>query len=95
MITKAKHKITLNNFGRVTVIDAPNDWTDTAPQGCDFKLGDTVEYTNCNGAKIDLKIWGFANPEKHGGKRCVYLHTDCYWFPVDPDSCKVLSRGTK
>lgn len=84
------NQIALRTGRGVTLIDKPSNWTATAPEGCEIKLGDLVEYTNDNGAKFNLRVWGFANTFLHNG-RGVYIFTDCYWYPADADSCKVIN----
>jgi hypothetical protein len=84
------NQIALRTRHSVTLIDKPSDWTATAPKGYDIKLGDLVEYTNDNGAKVNLRVWGFADTSLHCG-RGVYIFTDCYWYPADAASCKVIA----
>jgi hypothetical protein len=53
------------------------------PVPCDFKLGEKVTYTNCNGVEFfDKVITGFAPSVTN--RRFVYLDKDSWWFPVDP-----------
>ena len=72
-----------------------NDLSKFPPIGCDFKLGDTVTFTNEYGVKFEgLKVIGF---EKEIGpdflpNRFIYLNTGCYWFPKSQESLTLEHR---
>jgi hypothetical protein len=52
---------------------------------CEFKLGDTVTFTNDQGVKFyDKKITGFAKKDDYLHDKFIYLSTDAYWFPHSP-----------
>lgn len=57
-----------------------------APVLCDFEVGDKVTFTNDYGVSFDgLEVIGFSDDDTFYG-RFIHLDTDCYWFPVSPDS---------
>lgn len=50
-------------------------------EGCEFKKGDIVTFTNEFGVSFpNREILGFQEPNEYG--RCVYLDNSSYWFPV-------------
>lgn len=58
----------------------------TPPVECDFKVGDTVIFTNDYKVSFsDLTVIGFADDDLLGG-RFIYLDKDSYWFPCAPAS---------
>jgi hypothetical protein len=64
-----------------------------SPILCDFKVGDTVSYTNqYNVVFEDLTVIGFSKLDEDSDGRFVHLTTDSYWFPVSP-GC-LASAGT-
>ena len=72
-----------------------NNLSKFPPIGCDFKLGDTVTFTNEYGVKFEgLKVIGFEkeiDPDWMPG-RFIYLNTSCYWFPKSPESLTLEHR---
>lgn len=60
----------------------------TPPVECDFKVGDTVTFTNDQGVSFPgHKVIGFAEDTSHSQYgRFIYLDYDCYWFPTSPES---------
>jgi len=59
----------------------------TPPEGCPYKLGDTVTFTNDYGVSFSgLKVIGFTDEPLYG--RYIHLNKDCYWFPSSPESLK-------
>jgi len=63
--------------------------TQTPPDGCSWRVGDMVTFTNDYGVEFGPhEVLGFTLPgdELHG--RFIYLDTDCYWFPVKPESLR-------
>lgn len=62
-----------------------------APDGCSLEVGQSVLYTNPNGARLTLTVKGFTTScEREDNGRTVYVFDDCYWFPVNPDSLSPL-----
>lgn len=53
--------------------------TETAPKGCNLKVGDSVEWVNDYGVKFTHKIIGFS--ETRYPDKVVYLNSEAYWFP--------------
>ena len=65
----------------------PSDIQSTPHVPCDFAVGDKVTFTNDYGAAFDNIVMGFAkSPQGLNGERFVYLDSDCWWFPVSPES---------
>lgn len=58
----------------------------------DFEIGDKIIVTNGYGVKFLRKIIGFTEPTKYGG--CILLNWDCWWFPVKPSECELLTENT-
>lgn len=58
----------------------------------DFRINDKVIVTNGYGVKFLRKIIGFTNPTTYGG--CILLNWDCWWFPVKPSECELLTENT-
>jgi hypothetical protein len=57
---------------------------DSAETG--LKVGDIVTFTNDYGVQFKgMKVLGFCKPDNG---RCVYISSDCYWFPERPESLK-------
>jgi hypothetical protein len=57
------------------------------PVECAFFVGDVVTFKNDYGVSFEgLTILGFADEPLHG--RFIHLDTDCWWFPVRPESLK-------
>jgi hypothetical protein len=53
-----------------------------SPISCNYKVGDSVVYTNFYGVVFhDLKVIGF-NTESFDNKKFIYLDGDSYWMPV-------------
>jgi len=69
----------------------PGDLTNTPPNGVPFQLGQKVKFTNDNGASRELEVLGFGDPTRHVNGRCVYVFTDCWWFPAKPSSLQAVS----
>ena len=72
-----------------------NDLSKFPPIGCDFKLGDTVTFTNDYGVKFEgLTVIGFEKEIDPDflPNRFVYLNTSCYWFPTSPESLTLEHR---
>lgn len=61
-----------------------------APVACDFHLGDSVFYTNDNGATFECSIVGFRPTdgvkEDFLPNMFIYLDKDSWWMPVSPGS---------
>lgn len=59
-----------------------------------FKLGDVVEFTNEYGVTFGpYKVTGFSHdPDDFACGRTIFLDTESPWFPVEPESLKLLSR---
>lgn len=54
------------------------------PIECEFRIGDTVTFTNDYGVIFrDHIVTGFS-PTVEGEGRFVYLDKDSWWFPVNP-----------
>lgn len=71
-------------------------YTETAPEGCDLKVGDRVVYTNPQGVEFLLTVKGFvAEREAEDGEGTVYVFNDCWWLPVDPKRCRLARAETK
>lgn len=63
----------------------------TPPQPCQFKVGDSVTFTNDYGVAFHDKIvTGFSPTVQHG--RFVYFDGDAWWFPVSPANLTHTSR---
>jgi len=63
-----------------------------SPIPCEFKVGDTVTFTNDNGIAFPGHlVTGFA-PEPVG-KRFIYLDYDCWWFPAEPESLTLTHKA--
>ncbi len=61
--------------------------TSTPPEGCPWKVGDKVTFTNDQDVVFPgHKVMGFTLPGNECHGRTVYIDTDCYWFPKRPDS---------
>lgn len=74
---------------------SPSEFTTTPPEGCEFRAGDQVKYTNENGVSFEPKtIVGFTLPGDELHERCVYLDKDSYWFPVLTSELKLLKERT-
>lgn len=62
------------------------------PVPCEFKLGDTVTFTNENGVVFHgNRVTGFA--PRPVGERFIYLDYDCWWFPTEPSSLTLTHRA--
>ena len=60
-----------------------------SPVPCDFKVGDTVTFTNEFGVSFEgRKIIGFADDDSFYG-RFIFLDKDSYWFPCKPSELKL------
>ena len=61
-----------------------------SPVPTEFKVGQTVAFVNDYGVIFpDLTIVGFAEDDSFHSK-FIHLNSDCYWFPVGPDSLRVV-----
>lgn len=67
----------------------PDDAQDSPPIPCDFKVGDKVVFTNDYGVEFQLFVRGFC-PEPILNGRFIYVFTDCWWFPVKPESLRLV-----
>ena len=66
-----------------------NSMVNEPPQPCNFKVGDSVIFTNENGVEFGPhKVLGFTTPEDVSHGRFIHIDTDCAWFPVSPDSLR-------
>lgn len=66
--------------------ESDNMATETA-HPCEFKIGDTVQYTNDQGVVFaPRKIIGYCKPESEFNGRFIYINSDSPWFPVRPES---------
>lgn len=69
-------------------IQHPNEVFNTAEEAgitTTLKAGDKVTFTNEYGVKFPgHRVLGFCRPTL--GDHCVYLDTDCYWFPKKLES---------
>lgn len=55
------------------------------PIPCDFKIGDSVTFTNDYGVAFhNRRVTGFSETIEYG--RFVFLDQDAWWFPVTPAS---------
>ena len=72
-----------------------NELSNVSLVECNFKVGDTVTFTNDYGVKFEgLKVIGFEkeiNPD-FLPNRFVYLNTGCYWFPKSQESLTLEHR---
>lgn len=80
MITKKETDMSIR-----TIEQVKESLLTESPFPCDFKLGDTVMFTN----EADLvfgpyKVIGFTNEPLYG--RFIHIDYDCYWFPCEPNS---------
>ena len=72
----------------------PHEMTSTPPDGCDFQVGDIVTFTNDYGVEFpNRKVVGFTLPGNELYGKVVYLAKEAYWFPSDPSSLTLTSRG--
>jgi hypothetical protein len=56
---------------------------------CDFKVGDKVTFTNEYGVVFpNHVVVGFANHEQMLNGRFIFIDSDAYWFPKNPDQLK-------
>jgi hypothetical protein len=62
-----------------------DELTNKAPDGCDLRIGDLVEWVNGNGVVWQNKIIGFnySNEYNKRFQTFVHLDTDSFWFPHD------------
>lgn len=80
------------HFVRGAQYPLASDAQQTPPVPCDFKLGDTVTFTNDYGVSFaDLRVVGFS-PTVEGQGRFVYLDKSSWWFPVPPESLQLQPR---
>ncbi len=76
--------LTQEQFIKLRVFEKP-------PIECNFKVGDIVTYTNDYDVSFHgLKVLGFDDEISYG--RFVFLDTDSFWFPVDPEQLKLEKR---
>ena len=60
--------------------DGHPDITSIPPDGCPFKVGDKVTFTNDYGVVFKgFKVLAFDTNPRFGS--VVYINTDCYWAP--------------
>lgn len=70
---------------------ANNEMVNEPPRPCDFKVGDTVKFTNDYGVEFEpRKVIGFTKPEHELHGRFIHIDTDAPWFPVKPESLTKL-----
>lgn len=70
-----------------------SDLSAVAFETCDFKIGDTVTYTNDAGVAFKgLTVLGFSKPHPNG--RTVHLDKDAWWFPVNPNALSLETAST-
>lgn len=57
------------------------------PVPCQFKVGDSVTFTNEFGVSFENRtVVGFANDPNDSYGRFIHLADDAYWFPKSPES---------
>jgi hypothetical protein len=74
--------------------NVPFDMVTTSPVPCDFAVGDLVVYTNDYGLTFDKVVRGFV---ADGGRfgRFVYIDTDSWWAPVEPESLQLRGQAVR
>lgn len=83
----------MNHISMEEKFYAKNDMIDEAPDGCPYKLGDMVDYTNEYGVQFKyFRVIGFAKPQDHIHGRYVHISSDSPWFPVDPKNLTPSKR---
>lgn len=66
-----------------------NRITDNPPIECEFKVGDTVEFTNDYGVSFSpRRVIGFS--ETPLGDKFIHINDDSWWFPARPSSLKKI-----
>lgn len=63
-----------------------------APEGCDLKVGDLVEWVNDYGVIWQHKILGFDYEDSFNKtyNKFVIVDKDSYWFPLDHTKLKKI-----
>lgn len=88
-------------MSRQTMQDMVKELSTVPPVECEFKLGDTVSYTNEYGIKFDgLKIIGFETKEGYAYQveenfrpyAFIYLDWTSYWFSVGVERLELTHR---
>lgn len=66
-----------------------NDMVNEPPVPCDYKVGDSVIFTNDYNVEFGPhKVLGFTKPEDMNHGRFIHIDYDCAWFPVKPEELR-------
>lgn len=72
---------------------AKNEMVNEPSKPCDFKVNDIVTFTNDYGVSFhSLRVIGFTKPEHEVNGRFIHIDSDSPWFPVKPESLKLLHK---
>lgn len=91
-MTATQHAPTKPVHGAPKPVNVPRDMVSKSPVPCPFAVGDAVVFTNEFGVKFEHTVRGFA-ATVHGGGRFIYVFTDAWWFPVEPESLTHRAKG--
>ena len=61
--------------------------TSTPPEGCKFKVGDKVIYTNVNDIEFELVVLGFDAYPRHPDAT-IFVADEAYWYAVEENNLR-------